>query len=174
MQGSFNLSQALCSCHLCARHYFTPDTCVHHFLTHFQSYLGRWPFLTYIYKGIFTFPASPFPMAVISGLLSPVCLPHANTGRERSAGGLSEFHCCILSPEKSVGRGTDPQSNKGIGKQKDQEEASLWHEQWDSIATTAEGWELSVDINSEKMCTAEGGRKTRDKVRQAVVDKARS
>lgn len=74
IQGSFNLSQGLCSCHLCPRHYFTPDTCAHHFLTHFQSYLGRWPFLTYIYKGIFNFPALPFPMAVISGLLSPVCL----------------------------------------------------------------------------------------------------
>lgn len=77
---------------------------------------------------------------------------------------MSEFHGCILSPEKSIGRGADPQSNKGIGKQKDQEEVFLWHEQWDSIATTT-GWELSVGINSEKMHAAEGGRKTRDKVR---------
>lgn len=97
-----------------------------------------------------------------------------NTGRGSSAGGLSEFHCCILSPEKSVGRGADPQSNKGIGKQKDQEEVSLWHEQWDSIATTAEGQELGVDINSEKMRAADDGRMARDKGRQAVVDKARS
>lgn len=35
---------------------------------------GRWPFLTYIYKGIFIFSASLFSVAVISGLLSPVCL----------------------------------------------------------------------------------------------------
>lgn len=58
---------------------------------------------------------------------------------------------CTLSLEKSVNIGAYPQSNQGISKPSGQEEASLWLELWDSIATAAEGRELSVDANSEKM-----------------------
>lgn len=57
---------------------------------------------------------------------------------ENSAGTLSGSHCRILSSQKSANIGADPQPNKGMSKQEAQEEASLWRELWDSIATAAE------------------------------------
>lgn len=77
---------------------------------------------------------------------------------ENSAGILSGFHCCILSSQKNADIGADPQSNKRISKQEGQEgqeEASLWRELWNSIATAAEGRELSIEANFEKMHAAD-------------------